>query len=292
MKIAAILAVAGLAGVASAQWTAPARSDGDASYTNSMPTSQTTSAASATADFRTAGLTSSDHLFSNWWWTRAGGDTREFALASPTGSAAVTRTDFGTNAVQYSGIQPYLTGANAALRFTLTITTLDLDGPGGNRGSVTSTLSVTNTGSAAIGGVNLFNYVDYFFTGEDGSDRIDALDAGVGVNARFGRVTDVADTQGFPALWHLGVGATGYGFGAFSAVGGQVGDTGIDNFADFNNATAATGGDISGVMQWNFGDVGAGETRSATAILAVVPTPGTLALLGLGGLVAGRRNRR
>lgn len=297
----AVLAAAGLASSASAQWTGVSLTDGDVRFQlpagtaggAALPaafTSTTTSAVSYTADFRTTGPAGTDHVFSNWWWYRANNDTRERSLASVAGSNPVTRTTTGTNAVSYTGIQPEVTGANAGLRFDLQFIVGDLDGAGGNQGFLWSILTVYNTGSTVATGVNLFHYVDYFFTGEDAGDIVPAGEAGVDGTNRFIRVYDPSDATvpSFGHMLHYGYGATGFGVGSFSAVGGQMGDAGVDDFLDFNNATVA--GDQSGVLQWSFGDIQPGGSRTAVSLLAI-PAPSTAALLGLGGLVAARRRR-
>lgn len=295
-KVLGLLALAGAATVANAQWTNATLTDGNAYFrvTNgTMPTSITAGASGFTADFRLGGsaTTSTDHTFSHWWWVRGGTDTREYALALPSTAQqnAAVKTTTGTNEVSWSNLNPLSAGQLSNVRFTLTYKVIDLDGPGSLQGQVVSVLRATNIGSTTATGVSVFNYVDYFFTGEDSGDVVPAGDAGIdGSGNRFIKVSDPSDTGGFGSMYHQGVGASGYGVGAFSAVGGQVGDTGIDNFNDFNNATTAA--DQSGVMQWNFGDLAPGASAEAVSILTI-PTPGALALVGMGGLIAARRRR-
>lgn len=292
-KVLGLLALAGAATVANAQWTNATLTDGNAYFrvTNgTMPTSTTASASGFTADFRLGGSSSTDHSFSHWWWVRGGTDTREFALALPTAQqAGVVRTATGTNEVNWSNLNPVTSGQLANIRFSLTYKVIDLDGPGSLQGQVVSVLRATNIGATTATGVSVFNYVDYFFTGEDSGDVVPTGDAGIdGSGNRFIKVSDPSDTGGFGSMYHQGVGASGYGVGAFSAVGGQMGDTSIDNFNDFNTATAAA--DQSGVMQWNFGDLAPGASAEAVSIVTI-PTPGALALVGMGGLIAARRRR-
>jgi MYXO-CTERM domain-containing protein len=303
--VIALVSVAGLASVASAQWTGASIQSGDVRFqvqagtassttTTLLFTNLTGSASSFTADFRVSGASGTDHNFSNWWAFRSGNDTREFPIALPsTAQQNAAVKSFDASSVQWDNLQPASAGTSSGLRFKLNYEVIDLDGAGTLAGRVISRLTVTNVTAATISNVNLFHYVDYYFTGEDSGDQVVAGDAGVSGGNRFISIRDAGDSVWGTAgansrLLHEGVGATGYGVGAFSTVGGQITDTGIDNFADFNNATTA--GDQSGVMQWNFGDLAPGATATAIGVLTI-PTPGAFALLGLGGLAVARRRR-
>jgi uncharacterized protein (TIGR03382 family) len=306
MSMKSIVAIAGLAtlaltGAASAQWTSLVISDGDtfsrvpAGTGTTLNASTTGGAAGITGDFRTTGATGTDHAFTNWWWYRANGDTRERALAAPSSTqAAVVRSNTASS-VEYSNIQPELAGtANAGLRFTLSYRVQDLDGPGGNSGRMITSLTVLNTGSTVATNVNLYHYFDYFFTGEDGGDQALAGNTGVSGSTRYIGITDATDltNPSFNNLLHEGFGANAYTVGSFSVVGGQMGDSNVDNFSDLNSALLP--GDQSGVFQWVFGDIAPGASATATAqvtINTIIPAPGSLALLGMGGLIVGRRRR-
>lgn len=291
VSVVALLAVTG---AAQAQWTGATLTDGNAVFavpaggTGTLPTSATAGGSTPTADFRTNGTTSNDNLFTNWWWVRVAGDTREFAISSGTGSSAPSRTLTGTNQVDYTGINlPPATAVNHAnLRYSLRFIVTDLDGAGGAAAQVTSVLTVTNIGNTAVQGFTAFNYVDYFLNNQDANDIVPVGNAGVSGSDRYVIVNDTA-APGL-AMAHIGLGASAYGVGSFTIVGAQFGDTGVDNFADANNGTVA--GDLTGVMQWNIGEIRAGASVSVTGIV-VIPTPGAAAFLGLGGLMASRRRR-
>lgn len=289
-----LIAVAGLASAANAQWTnSGALNDGNVfgSFTaGSMPSSNTTGPASITADFRLGGAASTDHFFTNWWWARAGADTREHTLSVATVDQAAVVKTVTANSVTWSNIKmPAAAAGLANIRFTLSFSVTDLDGSGTTQGRTVTSLIATNIGATTVTNVNLFNNVDYFFTGEDAGDQVLAGDAGVDGNGnRFMKISDTSDTGGFGTLYHQGIGATGYGAGSFSTISGQMSDTGLDNFADVNSALTA--GDQTGIMQWNFGDLAPGASVQAISIVTI-PTPGALALVGVGGLVAARRRR-
>jgi hypothetical protein len=291
MKIAfGIIALVATAGAASAQWTTQTITSGNVIATNNLPSSNTTSPSSATADFRLGGTGSTDHLFTNWWWARAGSDTREHTLSVATAQQAAVMKSFTADSVTWSNIQmPAAAAGLQNIRFTLTQRVVDLDGAGTLQGQFISILTATNIGTTTVSALTLFNNMDYFFTGEDAGDQVLAGDAGIdGSGNRFIKVSDTGDTGGFGTMYHQGVGATAYGAGAFGVISGQMSDTGIDNFADTNNALVA--GDQTGIMQWSFGDLAPGASREAVSILTI-PTPGALALAGLGGLLAARRRR-
>jgi len=292
-KVLALLALAGAATVANAQWTASTMTDGTVIGTatnGTMPTSATTGASSITNDFRLGGVGSTDHLFTNWWWARAGADAREFSIAVATADQAAVVKTTTANSVSWANIKmPVAAAGLANIRFTLTFSVADLDGAGTSQGRIVTTLTATNIGTTTVSNVTLFNNMDYFFTGEDGGDQVFTGDAGIDGNGnRFIKVSDTSDTGGFGTMYHQGIGATGYGVGSFGTISGQLGDTSIDNFADLNAATVA--GDQTGIMQWSYGNLGAGESRTAVVVLTI-PTPGALALAGLGGLAMARRRR-
>jgi MYXO-CTERM domain-containing protein len=290
--------VAGLAmtSAAMAQWTGVTINDGTAFFRvatagtgTTLPASSTGSATGFQADFRLGSATSTDQLYTNWWWYRTANDTREHGIASPAGSAAVSRTLL-PGQVTYSNIQPQTTGGNSGLRFALNYRVVDLDGAGNGAAIVYSTLTVTNTGTTDILGLNLFNYVDYFLNGQDANDIVPLTNTGT--TAGGDRWVTVNDTLA-PGLGmsHIGIGASSFGVGSFGAVGGQMTDINTDNFNNFNNgATPTAGQDLTGVFQWNFGTIIAGGSASATSVV-VIPTPAAAALMGLGGLVATRRRR-
>lgn len=298
-----ILAVAGLASGALAQNTGASLTDGNAFYdvtsTGSLGTIPTTSeptgtSTSAQANFRMGPTSSSqDQLYLNWWWYRINGaSTRELAIRQTTGTAV--RTSSGANHVHYD-ITP-ATGLLFGLDFTLT----DQDGVGTDAANILTTTTFTNNTGAAVD-ISLFNMADLFLFGADAGDRLRSA-AVAGNGDRSLLVSDSSSGAGNATMMFTGYGASGYGIGTFSGISAQVTDSGIDNFADINSGAPiepAAGTDISAVMQWNVGLVQPGSSVSVSSAIAVhlngtaqtIPAPGALALLGLGGLVAGRRRR-
>jgi hypothetical protein len=287
-----LLAVAGLTASAMAQNSGFRLTDGTAVYevtsggtSGTIPTTSepTGTSAGVQANFRINGGTSgTDNLYANWWWYRTGASTRELAVRQTTGTAV--RSSTGANNVSYA------ITTTAALSFNLSWTLNQLDA---NTAVITYTATATNTSTADIAGFSMFNYADYFINGADASDRVTSTFAGSPA-----RIINMDDST-TPAwgMTHRGTGANGFIVGTFAGVGGQITDTSIDNFTDTNSGAPvfpALGTDISGIMQWNFGDLRAGSSVTATASIVawnVVPTPGAAALAGLGLLAAGRRRR-
>lgn len=290
MVAASLVALAG-ASVANAQWTTQTINDGNARFSlNSMPTLNTSGGSTPTADLRpnnTILTTAGDNLFTAWWWVRDGSDTRERCIAVAAGQQAAVVKTSTANSVTYSNIQIATTGAISNIRFAMTFAVLDLDGAGTAACRVAMTLTATNIGTSTVTGMTFQNYIDPFLGGADAGDQCLAGNHGVAGGNRFMTYTDA----GFPGsnLTHVGIAANAYTGGSFSLVGSQMGDATVDNFTDNNGALVA--GDQSSVMQWNFGDLAAGASVSATAFAVMVPTPGAAALLGLGGLMASRRRR-
>lgn len=302
-SVIGILAVAGLASSALAQNTGAALTDGNAFYdvtsTGAAGTIPTTAEPTGTsvqvqANFRMGPTnTSQDQLYANWWWYRVNGvSTRELAIRQTTGTAV--KSSSGPNHVHYD-----ITPA-AGLLFGLDFTLTDQDGAGTNAANIFMNVTVTNT-TGASADISLFNMADLFLFGADAGDRLRTATVD-GNGNRSLLVSDSTVAAAAATMMFTGYGAAGYGIGTFSGISGQISDTGIDNFADLNSGAPiepAAGADISAIMQFNLGVIPNGGSASASAAIAVnlngtaqtIPAPGALALLGLGGLVAGRRRR-
>lgn len=296
MKLSAMI-VAGAAGltlssIAMAQNNGFQLTDGDAVFrlgTTSTGSALSTAATGATysADFRVAGGTSgTDLTFGTSWFYRAGGMTRENGLSN-----ANVRVLTGTNKAELTfNNLGGTSGLMATVGWILTDT-------GANTARVVSYMFVTNNGPAAVS-LDLFHHYDHDIAGSAG-DTVDPLV----VDPAYRQLTQ-RDTAAVGGPWSAklrGYGANGSGNGGFSAISTQLTDTSIDNFIpDLNPGGQGTGGDYAYLMQWRYGVVNPGESVLAWAVLGggnagaeddAVPTPGTLALLGLSGLAMARRRR-
>lgn len=281
--------VAGLAVASSAQAQngGVSLTDGPARYrvpTGGVANIPTTNA-TATADFQVQTVgdanQTADHLFSNWWWYRVNNgptpSTRELAVRE-TGAGAV-RTLLGTNGVQYA-----FTPVDG-LAMTTSFTMVSIDA---NTAEVRCVLTILNqiTATPSVD-VSIFNIADYFVANQDANDFASA--SVVGSN----QVITVTDTlRPWATLTHTGFGASAIQTAGFSAIGALMTNTVVDNLNNtVLNPSGATGADIAGLMQWNL-NIGSGQSQTLTSIIRVtIPTPGTAALAGLGGLAMFRRRR-
>lgn len=243
-------------------------SDGDVFFTQAnSPTSGTVAAVSG-ANFRVAGAASTDHLFENWWWYRVQGDTREFAFNNASGTVAAGNT--ATTDWALSG-----TAGGAAYSFTANLRYVVTD-TGTNLGEVMQTMVITNTSTSSPLVLNLFNYADFDVGGTAGTD---SATGGVGGMT----ITDGPWTAEFQ-----GIGASAYQVTSFATLRGLLSNAVVDNLS--NTGLPFGPGDFTGGFQWVL-QIAPGGSATIGERLAIVPAPASLALLGLGGLVAVRRRR-
>lgn len=215
------------------------------------------------ADFRVGGTGNPDHLFQAWWWYRVEGvDTREFAF---NGASSADWSIPGTGRINYS-----YANFDAVMEFQVTGTS---DGVG----VLTQTLTIINNTNDNMT-INLFNYQDVDLGGTAGNDS--AFLAGPNVI----RITDAA-----PSDWIANYeGTNDYGVAGFAALRARLTDNNPDNFS--GTGLPFGPGDFTGGFQWVL-NLSPGSAATASATLTIIPSPGAMALLGLGGLVGLRRRR-
>jgi hypothetical protein len=261
-----------LAGAAALAWSADALAvinltAGSATYSFTQPTSATGSGGSA--NMAVGDGNASDHLFQDqWWWRVNGVSAREFAFfggaeaGSGTANGSVTYTNVG-------GL-----GFDAVLNLALTDT-------GTAQASLTSTLVITNNSGAALD-MSLFSYLDFDIGGTAGGDNAVWQD-------QANNIMRISEGANFGE--YQGVGANAFQVTTFATLRGLLADADIDNM---NNTGIPFGpGDFTGGFQWNSPVAGGGSLTLTTVrtINTAIPAPGALALLGLAGLVGGRRRR-
>ncbi len=213
------------------------------------------------ADFRVGGAGNPDHLFQQYWWYRVQGDSQE--------------TEFvNASSWSYSGNTATLTFSTPQFDAVMQFVVL---GVRNGLGVLTSTLTVFNTSADPLT-LNLYNYADLDMNNSAGNDSADLN----GVNII--RVTDGGNT-GWRANYE---GTDAFQVASFAALRGMLTDPNAD---DLNNTGLPFGpGDWTGAFQWQF-NISSGSAATASATITILPTPGALALMGLGGLVATRRRR-
>ena len=242
--------------------------------TGDSPTSNTATAGPS-ANLRSTGPAGTNHMFEMWWWYRLAGDNREFNLGN-----AATSVTIGSSILRMTFNQPNF---SAVLQYQVVSTGVD-------SGFLRSTLSITNTSGAAIS-LSLFNYTDLDV------NNTAAGDSAVQLAPNFMRVSDPATTY---TLAFSGVGADAYQVGSWPSIRNLLTNNVVDNL---NNTGLPFGpGDYTAAFQFGApSPTGApggiviepGFTSSVIATVSItnVPTPGAVALMGLGGLLVSRRRR-
>lgn len=296
-RMNALAALAGLAlgSAAMAQNTGVLLTDGDAVFrfgsttTTALFPSVATSSSRVSIDNRiNGGATGTDHGFDMQWYVGVSGRAREFTMTGFT-----SRTVTGTNEVAYSFSNAFgISGLSAVVSARLTDNAF-----GPNTSSTMMSLTLTNNTASVISNLDIFYSIDNDIGASAGGDTFAplALDNGH-------RVLVQSDLTASGGPFHsavYGYNADASGAGGFSALNTQLTDTGPDftTLADLNAAGNSTGADYAQMMQWRRSlQVGQSLTFRANVVAsigatAVIPAPGALAVLGMGGLLLGRRRR-
>lgn len=235
------------------------------------------SASTGDGTFNTVGSTV-DQLFKNSWYYRSNTTNRQFSsLVSPTevwsgNTATITWTDNGDGA----------TGGN---RFDAVLTMV-IDDAGNGTGRVTSTMVFTarsqNTSTRTF---SIFNLVDLDLLGGSPNPSLDDTYTYAGggiVNVTEGSTSNTGQVRG--------VGATNWEINSGLNLRNKL-NSGSSNLA---NTSSTFTGDGAAAFQWTV-SLAPGASTTVVSSFAInmqaLPTPGATALLGLAGLIAGRRRR-
>lgn len=218
--------------------------------------------AGPSSNLTVGGAGNPDHLQAAWWWFRLAGDNRETAFSNATSA-------------NYSGAQGRVNYSYASFDATMI---WRVTGFGNGRGLLTQTMTIRNTSSEAIV-IQLFNFNDLAVGGTDSND------VATQIASNTIRVDDGGNTG-----WKIAYEGTD----SFDVTSGAVNVLNLltDNVADVlgNRGLPVGGGSFEGAYQWSI-TLNPNEAATASSTLTITPTPGTLALLGLGGLAAARRRR-
>lgn len=223
-----------------------------------------------------------DYGFENWFYYRSAGDAREFGLSNQT-----LGIQLSPNSVFLRYEEPIggSATANGTLRFELTYTLTQISA---TQAAATINWGVTNN-SQSRQDLSFFSYCDYdigsfsddqgIYTSLPGVDEI-RTNATSTSTANFATLS--ADLR-LASNWKIGT--TGFS----DALG--LRDVILTNFANSANVTS---GDVAGGLQFNVVGLDAGASiggRITKGYNYAIPAPGAAALLGLGGLIVGRRRR-
>jgi hypothetical protein len=179
-----------------------------------------------------------DHLFQNWFWYRAEGDTREYALSNQiAGTASGNRARLVYSEPSDNGATPN------ALRIELEYTLTDLASTGYPRALLVIGFRLRNMTDSALS-VQFFSYNDLDLSSSPGGE------VGV-VGGSDDHVQLVEQPTGSPSQAIYAVSSTNhihYQVGAFPNVLNQLTDAGSTTLTD---ASASFGpGDHTGANQW------------------------------------------
>jgi len=233
----------------------------------------------------TSSAVTSDYLFQNWWWYRSQGDTREFALTNQTFG-----TQLGANSAFLRYVEPIGgSSTNGTLTFELTYTLNQLTP---TSAAVTINWSIINNSQSAQD-VSFFAYSDSDVLSAGGNDG--SYNSNPGVNFYRNNASTSNNTQFFTMGADLRLNDH-WQIGPFSGTGSPrtaLGDALVTTLTDVDHLGAA--GDNAAAFQFDFTRIAAGGTVGGRITKGYnyipVPTPGTLALMGLGGLAVARRRR-
>lgn len=229
-------------------------------------------------NLRLTGATGTDHLSKNAWYyrTQQSNQNRVFlnGLVSTLGGNVTESAAGDTHTQKFNNASDNGTDNFSAL-FTTKIFNL-----GANTAVVYTTLTIKNNATSTRS-LQIFNLVDFDLLGLATGDTV-SYDATQQAN----KFTDTGITG-----WHKGFNATGREANTSSALRNTRLNGGS---ANLNGASGPTTGDVASAFQWNL-TLAAGEETTVSAAFSLntlaIPAPGSLALMGLGALVAGRRRR-
>ncbi len=157
---------------------------------------------------------------------------------------------------------------------------------GSGRADIAETISITNNQRSSPLVISFFQYADFDLSGDDGKSLLPDVSARItGANSntaqQIGTEVFLSETVVTPA-------PTRWTVSTFAVLLNALSD---GSLTDLDNNSGPIGpGDLVWGFQWNF-TIAAGDTVIISKDKSLVPTPGAMALLGLGGLAATRRRR-
>lgn len=218
-----------------------------------------------------------NHMFSQWFWFRTDGMTQEARINSlPLIGAFTSNTNLDPRH------DTFYAGFGAANSFTIE-TTFSLSGgsAGSRRSDVAEQIRITNHGSTPRT-FSFFQYCDFDLDNDIQDDEVALLNANSVRQLDLLSGTIVAETVLVPTF-------TFSEMNVYAATLIKLDDNAVDNL-DGSVGPLVGRRDYTWAFQWDF-VLNPGDSYLISKDKLIIPSPGALALLGLGGLVIGRRRR-
>lgn len=219
-----------------------------------------------------------NHLFSQWFWVRTDSMNREERISDQgfIGAATTNSDIFDPRPDIFNGAWGNLNGLVYEVKFSLQGTL-----PGETESDIGEQIKITNFGTVTRS-LSFFQYCDFDLAGDIQDDTVGLSNPNAVVQADFINNLLVAETVLSPA-------ATLSEMGIYAATLVKLDDNAADNL-DGTTGPLFGRRDYTWAFQWDF-VIGPGESFTISKDKHLTPAPGAIALLGLGGLLAGRRRR-
>jgi len=218
-----------------------------------------------------------NHMYSQWFWFRTDGDTQERRINSlPELAGGTSDTNFNgqdeTLFLRYGNMGDYTIETTFGLQ-------------GGSVGSgtadITEQIRITNHGSAPRT-FSFFQYCDFDLNNDINDDFVGVVNPNAVRQMDFLSGTIVSETVLTPTFTLSEV-------NIYPTTLLKLDNGAVDNL-DGSMGPLVGRRDYTWAFQWDF-ILGPGDSFLISKDKQITPTPGTLALLGLGGLACARRRR-
>lgn len=219
-----------------------------------------------------------NHMFEQWFWIRAGNDTAERPISSLVKFAQQTSdTNFAEDPRHDTLSLGYVEPGAARYQVFGTFT-LRGGAPGQTLSDVAETLTIKNLTNAPLS-FSFFQYADFDINGTAAGDSGQILLGRIPQQFEGGAfVTESVETPA-PTRWQMDF---------FPVIRSSLGDAAITNL---NNAAGPVGpGDLNWSLQWDF-TLQPNQEYIISKDKIIVPAPGAMGVLAIGGLALVRRRR-
>ena len=215
-----------------------------------------------------------EHLYQQWFWYRTGTMTKEESIDTLTlDIAGTTDTDFDGN--DESAFMRYVKAGEFKIEIYLT---LNGGAPGSTTADIGESIEITNLSGASLE-FHFFEYCDFDLNATVLDARVEIL----GGNTAKQRDDNciLSETVETPLADH-------YEVNLYDNTLVMLNDANADSLND--DAGPLTNDNLTWAFEWDF-TVGAGKSFLISKDKLIVPEPGTMAILGFGGLAVLLRRR-